>query len=335
VNMMDRIESACENDWLWEYDCTPDELRKGFQAFLGSRQERRGELARIRRISVLPALLPVALDYLDAGSLRALEISGPCKAIPEHIGALQSLARLSVECVHLETLPESVGDLRNLADLSLDVTLAFKGLPKSLANLQSLKTLELRWKNDLSGLAESAGALKNLSALRFRNSTFAEPPDWIFGLRLLAELEFRNCRYLKALPDRGAPAFAFLPEAIGDLKNLTGLEVSDAPLFDLLPSGKDMLARIMEAADARCGYQKHGDYDAKNLREGNAICDAYCNECGKLVGYVAKPVRRSGFGDRLECHICGDINFTIVDLCDPAKINIRRAELCGIPNQAI
>jgi len=76
---------------------------------------------------------------------------------------------------------------------------------------------------------------------------------------------------------------------------------------------------------AKYGYQSYADpRSAAELRQAGAICDVYCNNCEKLIGFVEKPVRR----DSLRCQTCGCISYsiTIVDICDPAYVKRRKGK---------
>ena len=79
---------------------------------------------------------------------------------------------------------------------------------------------------------------------------------------------------------------------------------------------------------AKYGYQSYADpRSVAELRQANAICDVYCNNCEKLINFVEKPVRR----DSLRCQTCGGsfYSITIVDICDPAYVIEKKGKRLG------
>jgi Leucine-rich repeat (LRR) protein len=105
------------------------------------------------------------------GHLREL-YSGPSeyasfgyglRRLPETLGDLRYLTRLSLNSNRLEELPSSIGELRQLEVLELYDN-QLRELPASIGGLRALRTLQLR-ANQLHALPPELGGLKQLTRL--------------------------------------------------------------------------------------------------------------------------------------------------------------------------
>lgn len=143
--------------------------------------------------------------------------------LPETIGDLAQLAILDVNAGGLESLPESFGQLRSLRELSLWQN-SIRQLPGGVAQLQGLSVLDLS-DNNLGSHASSLEPLTGLSGLRslnLRGNRLRHIPESI-GLLDLESLNLA-CNYLSN--DR----LAIRP---GSFPNLKHLSLSLNQLLDL------------------------------------------------------------------------------------------------------
>jgi len=276
----------------------------------------RDELARIRTINVHAKLLPVLLEFLEAGNIEELDVfcndctpnetaavfplfetlSGLKKlhiadleSIPESVGNLQSLTKFSAYIRgELMVLPESICGLKNLTALSVNSQDgAFKALPKNFADLQSLKELSLKWANDLGALSESVGALKNLESLSIYGEGCSGSIDWIGKLRSLTELSLKDCG-IKSLPD-----------AIGNLRSLRELNVMNCQI-KALPETIGNLRSLTRLYLMTCGIKTLPD-SIGNLEKLSelVIQDSSLERLPESIGNLISLTRLSLRGDHL------------------------------------
>ena len=90
----------------------------------------------------------------------------------------------------LTSLPESIGQLSNLQKLSL-FNNNLSNIPDSIGNLSQLKVLNLSY-NNLTSLPESIGQLSNLKVLYLHGNSLTNIPDSIGNLSQLNYLYLDN-----------------------------------------------------------------------------------------------------------------------------------------------
>ena len=156
-----------------------------------------------------------AKDGRTALDLRSNQLT----TLPENIGELQNLQKLSLGGNQLTALPESIGGLENLQMLFLYAN-QLTALPESIGKLRSLQTLYL-YSNQLRWLPESIDKLYNLQELDLSSNQLTALPESIGKLYNLQEL------------DLSSNQLTALPESIGKLENLKMLHLSHNQLRHL------------------------------------------------------------------------------------------------------
>jgi hypothetical protein len=146
--------------------------------------------------------------------------------LPDWLGELSGLQRLSVMNNQLERLPESLTQLTGLTTLGLSFN-TLRTVPEWLGDLPALTHLDLTV-NGLSELPASLGRLTGLDSLVLAGNWLTRLPDPLTGLAELTKLNV-NHNELAALPD-----------AIGDLRALTTLNLSVNRLTDLPASFSEL-----------------------------------------------------------------------------------------------
>ncbi len=187
----------------------------------------------------------------ENGVLR-LECPPKIKLLPPTIGQLQSLKYLNLrETQQLTSLPEEIGDLRNLIRLSL-TRVGITSLPPSIGQLQSLKYLNLRETQQLTSVPEEIGDLRNLVSLDLYDTGLTSLPSTIGQLQALEELNLRHTRKLTYLPyeiqrlcnlkrlDLYLSGVISLPHTIEDCENLKELHLA------ILPQGIQKLGNLVK-----------------------------------------------------------------------------------------
>ena len=111
----------------------------------------------------------------------------------------------------LTSLPESIGYLTSLQKLSLREN-SLLTLPEAISKLESLKILDLH-NNQLTALPEAIGKLKSLTTLFLNNNSLENLPESLINLTSLKTLKFEGNNITE------------LPQSIELLKE-RGVEVS-------------------------------------------------------------------------------------------------------------
>lgn len=135
------------------------------------------------------AVTPEKLTELteNIGKLKKLEVldisNNQFKFLPETIGGLHALIKLSAENCNLVELPKMIKNLKHLEILKLSNNRLHE-LPEEIGDLESLKELYLSG-NALTKIPESIQNLKNLSVLVLEDNALREIPDFIMRMRSL------------------------------------------------------------------------------------------------------------------------------------------------------
>jgi len=159
---------------------------------------------------------------LDFGGLRLTRI-------PDSIGQLTQLQRLTASGCQLTSFPESLGQLVQLRELhAADNQLT--ALPESLRQLKALRSLDVR-RNKINALPEWLGELTNLHALVVFRNRLVALPEWLSQLVSLVELHASHNQV------------AGLPESLGQLTQLQKLDASHNQLTSL-PESLGQLAQL-------------------------------------------------------------------------------------------
>ncbi|MFX1499694.1 MAG: hypothetical protein ACFFDH_01875 [Promethearchaeota archaeon] len=166
--------------------------------------------------------LCLAKEFRGKNNILIQNFKSKLEILPDSIENLEHLTTLILKSA-IETsykndyrgLPETFGNLKSLKYLDLrDITLRQGFFPESFGNLKSLQFLDLRESHALSEFPDSFGGLKFLENLYIsgwgpESISFTEIPESFGSLDLLKELTILGAKKLK-----------YLPETIGNLKNL-------------------------------------------------------------------------------------------------------------------
>jgi len=211
--LTDYIAEECtagRNRFYFE-NATEDDLRNALKPFVNGRPE----LARIRSFGVYARVLPVLLEFLEAGNIEEIDIYHIDRVdywpLLEKFGGLKKL-----RIFYAESIPESVGNLQSLTHLEVkDMDGRTIVLPESVGGLKNLTHLSLwNWKGGLMVLPESIGDLKKLTSLHI-GKELERLPEGIVKLQSLTEFSLREWKN-----DLGV-----LSESVGALKNLERLTI--------------------------------------------------------------------------------------------------------------
>lgn len=175
-------------------------------------------------------------------NLESLIIVGgtSLKKLPE-LGNFKKLKTLCLNaCESLETLPESIGELTNLEWLEIDFAHSLKTIPQSFANLTNLKYLVIGGCSPYLQFPKEVGNFKKLEQLYISGfSTMTE-----FPIELTQLINLKVLWIYPSFPDEFACddegsfcPIKTLPEEIGNLTNLTDLDLYSCIALEELPEG--------------------------------------------------------------------------------------------------
>ncbi|WP_166618367.1 NEL-type E3 ubiquitin ligase domain-containing protein [Paraburkholderia madseniana] len=177
--------------------------------------------------------MPDLLGQLDW--LTDLNVNGSeLLSLPDSIGRLHRLDKLSAERNALTALPESLGELCALTDLYVRGN-GLLSLPDSIGRLHRLERLDVSG-NALTALPESLADMHALTHLDVAGNELTLLPDWIEQLHRLEGL------------DASGNGLTTLPDVFGELRVLTCLDVASNQLTSLPDSiGQLHLLETLEA----------------------------------------------------------------------------------------
>jgi Leucine-rich repeat (LRR) protein len=185
-------------------------------------------------------------------ALRTLWLSDMQKlrsALPESLGNLSELNVLRISNTSLPGLPQSLGNLSKLTELNITGTLITE-LPASIKDLGELRELTLTNDSLLTALPGSLSGMTRLTSLRITsNKNLAgELPADIGNLAQVSSLNIsRNPKLTGKIPESISKlqrltvlymdrnAFTGLPASIGEMTNLTGIELQGNDFRDTIP----------------------------------------------------------------------------------------------------
>ena len=162
--------------------------------------------------------------------------------LPENLSSLYWLEELDVSCNNIKELPAWIGNFINLSMLDIESN-NIKFLPASIGNLKKLKEIRFNC-NPIRALPESFGNLCSLSHFSFYNTSLKKLPESFSKLKSLRTLTIDSdvpwgfsfpvdMKKLKSLREVTIGSFDQIPDFIGELKNLTMLDISHNRLYDL------------------------------------------------------------------------------------------------------
>ncbi|MFF7544256.1 COR domain-containing protein [Streptomyces canus] len=156
----------------------------------------------------IPSLLRLGLDadLLEdvvahrSTTLRSLTVHTSNSDLPEAVGELQEIDRLSVVGINLTSLPDSIGRATSLKDLTIHCGSRLTQLPDSIGNLAGLESL-IVFANELTSLPHSIGNLGNLEYLHVSSMQLTYLPDSFGDLRKLSHLVLESSRLTTPPPE--------------------------------------------------------------------------------------------------------------------------------------
>lgn len=161
-----------------------------------------------------------SLVYVENGRITWLHIDAKkLTKLPESIGNLAGLTRLSFNNNELVSVPEGILNLTNLTELIFSGN-KIREIPRNIDVLVNLTTLSFE-RNELSQIPETIGNLVNLTVLYLRINQLKGVPESISNLKNLNVLGL------------GSNQLTSVPGSIGSLKALTGLDLSRNKLTQL------------------------------------------------------------------------------------------------------
>ncbi|CAK8990647.1 unnamed protein product [Durusdinium trenchii] len=174
--------------------------------------------------------LPESLCRLNASLKYLHAYSNQFTSLPNALGELNALKRLSLGTNQLTSLPESMGQLRNLEQLTLRNN-RLTTLPESLGQLKNLTRLHLAH-NQLTELPKSLGNATQLLWLALGNNRLSQLPDSLVQLKSLQYL------YLESNDLQSLPA------DLGNLADMRFLKLQNNRLYALPESISSMTALV-------------------------------------------------------------------------------------------
>jgi hypothetical protein len=142
--------------------------------------------------------------------------------LPDSLGSFSSLKYLDASsCSNLSISSDTLGNIRTLEHIDLSGCEKIEVWPSQLAHQRSLKILKLTGTN-FKELPSAIEVPSDLEVLWFGSSLLDTLLPLLGDLRKLKELRFEDCRELKCLP-----------ASVGQLSQLTKLEVVGCPVIEL------------------------------------------------------------------------------------------------------
>ncbi len=189
-------------------------------------------------------LLYLPEEIGDLRSLIKLSICGSgISTLPASIGRLQNLQEIFIDSFHrdLKCLPKEIGDLRSLIKLTL-IDSGLNTLPSSIGRLQNLKAISILGAPAFYSLPKEIGDLQSLETLTLTQSRIKTLPGSIGRLDKLKSLYVKYSLFLSSLPDEIGDLqhletlsvrLKTLPGSIGRLDKLKSLDLSESDLLSL------------------------------------------------------------------------------------------------------
>lgn len=198
-------------------------------------------------------------SFGNLNSLKYFYISAIMNNLPETFGQLSNLTEFSVSSSHMTKLPDNFGNLKKLKLLRLDGLNDFETLPSSFVGMDSLNDLYLNCK--LKELPSNFGNLKNLQSVTLYSK---------FNTFPLSLCDLTNLKYLTLEGSKDNIVIYNIPEELGKLTNLEGLEVQSVNLHSV-PNSIGQLSKLTHISFRNCSLDSIPSSigDLKNLRTLN------------------------------------------------------------------
>lgn len=212
------------DEWLAQSLPMAERVRTGYNLHDGQRDTSR------------EVLQSVADEIRRAATRRSTELvldyGLPATTLPDAIGRLDALQKLTLVHTGLQSLPDNLGQLRQLRHLQVVGAHGLKKLPPSLTRLSNLETLQLALA-PLDELPADLGRMQGLRSLTLAGGHYARLPASIVELSHLTELRMPHSSH-----------FHELPENIGLMRGLRSLEVASNSKLERLPGSLTQLHRL-------------------------------------------------------------------------------------------
>jgi len=192
----------------------------------------------------------------------------PATTLPDAIGRLETLQKLSLLGTGLQALPNSLGQLHQLRHLQITGSARLKRLPPSLTRLPNLKILSLLGV-PLEELPADIGHMQRLRSLALSHGVFERLPASVVELGRLSHMSLSHSPNLRELPGN-----------IGVMQRLKSLEVTSNPKLEQLPSSLTQLDRLEEL---RLSSNQRLSQLPENIGQLRGLKKLSLNNCSALV----------------------------------------------------
>ncbi len=211
------------------------------------------------------------------------------ETLPESIGRLVNLKKLSLSGNNLVNLPASFGKLKRLENLNLNSN-QFEMLPEIFRELQSLKMLFIE-SNKLTLLPESMGDLRSLEELNLISNQIETLPESFGEMKNLETLDLRRNK-LNSLPssfgklkklnflDLSKNKFKSIPGELWPLNAIEKLDIEDNPFEG---DSKLLLKEYSER-------DNHGSYNRFIKQRDISVIKEFCRKNVAISIFISHSV---------------------------------------------
>ncbi|CAO2141409.1 unnamed protein product [Urochloa humidicola] len=184
----------------------------------------------------------------------------PEPELPNWLGQLASLKKLTIRSYEVKALQDSMGHLTRLQELCVDDIESMTTLPRWVGNLISVQQLKISSCPNLNDLTEHIGRLTSLNILEINCCNgITSLPESTWGLTSLNKLKIHYCNGITSLPESiggltslnklkilYCSGITSLPECIGGLTSLKKLKICGCNGITSLPASIKQLTKLEE-----------------------------------------------------------------------------------------
>lgn len=227
-----------------------------------------GQLRTLRQLLIMgesDVILPES--FAELSELQSLTMRVASWQLPSEFYRLTSLTSLDLSNCRLSEVPEEMAGMSDVLSLMLSGTepYNYSQLMPIVAHMPNLKIVDLA----LDPIPKEIGLCQQIEELAIYGGS-GEPlalPDELFDLDQLKRLRINYSilgevptalRRLKSLEMLGMPECEFetLPEWVGELSNLTILNLSENPILNSLPSSLSKMSSLRVLSIRDCPQLK-------------------------------------------------------------------------------